>query len=143
MVVDSSSSSALSASGNATIKAAVIDVHGGVQKSGNASFSPAPAPARPVLADPLAALPVPSTPAYQLRLREPGRQLLRDDQPGHLPPISVSGNAKLTLNAGTYIIEGGGFSVSGNASVTGSGVTIVNAGSKYPTRRAGPTAASR
>ncbi len=31
-----------SANGNAQIKAAVIDVHGGVQKSGNASFSPAP-----------------------------------------------------------------------------------------------------
>ena len=31
-----------SASGNAKVKASVIDVHGGVQKSGNASFSPAP-----------------------------------------------------------------------------------------------------
>ena len=40
--VDSSSSSAISASGNSQIKASVIDVHGGVQKSGNASFSPAP-----------------------------------------------------------------------------------------------------
>ena len=37
------------------------------------------------------------------------------------------------MNSGLYIIEGGGFSVSGNASVTGSGVTIFNAGSKYPT----------
>ena len=36
------------------------------------------------------------------------------------------------MSSGIYIIEGGGFSVSGNASVTGSGVTIVNAGSKYP-----------
>ena len=40
--VDSSSSSALSASGNALITASAIDVHGGVQKSGNATFSPAP-----------------------------------------------------------------------------------------------------
>ena len=37
------------------------------------------------------------------------------------------------MNSGLYIIEGGGFTVSGNASVTGSGVTIFNAGSKYPT----------
>ena len=37
------------------------------------------------------------------------------------------------MNSGTYIIEGGGFSVTGNASVSGSGVLIVNAGSKYPT----------
>ena len=36
------------------------------------------------------------------------------------------------MASGIYIIEGGGFSVSGNASVTGSGVMIVNAGSNYP-----------
>ena len=45
--------------------------------------------------------------------------------------ITLSGNATLTLNAGIYIIEGGGLSVSGNASVTGSGVMIFNAGSAY------------
>ena len=44
----------------------------------------------------------------------------------------MSGNAKLTMGGGIYIIEGGGFSVSGNSSVTGSGVMIFNAGSKYP-----------
>ena len=53
-------------------------------------------------------------------------------QPGIYSSISVSGNAKLTMATGIYIIEGGGFSVSGNASVTGSGVMIVNAGSNYP-----------
>ena len=53
-------------------------------------------------------------------------------QPGIYSQISVSGNAKLTMSSGIYIIEGGGFSVSGNASVTGSGVMIFNAGSKYP-----------
>ncbi len=36
------------------------------------------------------------------------------------------------MNAGMYIIEGGGFAVSGNAGVTGTGVTIYNAGSKFP-----------
>ena len=53
-------------------------------------------------------------------------------QPGIYSSISVSGNARLTMASGIYIIEGGGFSVSGNASVTGSGVTIVNGGSNYP-----------
>ncbi len=53
-------------------------------------------------------------------------------KPGIYSQITVSGNGTLTLNSGLYIIEGGGFSVSGNASVTGSGVTIFNAGSKYP-----------
>ena len=36
------------------------------------------------------------------------------------------------LLSGIYIIEGGGFSVAGTASVTGSGVMIFNAGSNYP-----------
>ena len=31
----------------------------------------------------------------------------------------------------TFIIEGGGFSVSGNAAISGTGVTIFNAGSSY------------
>ena len=38
----------------------------------------------------------------------------------------------LTMDAGLYIIEGGGFQVAGNAAVTGAGVTLYNAGSKFP-----------
>ncbi len=55
-------------------------------------------------------------------------------QPGIYNSIQVSGNAKVTLsNSGTgiYIIEGGGLSVSGNASLSGRGVLIFNAGSAY------------
>ena len=134
--VDSSSSSALSASGNATVQASVIDVHGGVQKSGNASFSPAPTTGAATLADPLSGLAqsLPSTSG----LTNYGSESLSGNssatiKPGIYSQISASGNARLTLTSGLYIIEGGGFSVSGNASVTGSGVTIFNAGSKYPT----------
>ena len=42
-------------------------------------------------------------------------------KPGIYSQITVSGNASLTMSAGLYIIEGGGFQVSGNASVTGTG----------------------
>ncbi len=132
--VDSSSSSALSASGAPSIKASVIDVHGGVQKSGSPSFSPAPGTGAAMVADPLASLPLPSTSG----LTNYGAENLSGAssatiKPGIYSSISVSGSASLTLSSGTYIIEGGGFSVSGAGSVTGSGVTIVNAGSKYPT----------
>jgi len=131
--VDSSSSSALSASGNIQIKASVIDVHGGVQKSGNASFSPAPTTGAAVLADPLAALASPSTSGPT----NFGSESLSGNssatiKPGIYSQISASGNGTLTLNTGLYIIEGGGFTVSGNASIVGSGVTIFNAGGKYP-----------
>ena len=116
------------------MKASVIDVHGGVSKSGNASFSPAPTTGAAVLADPLGSLAQPSTTG----LTSYGSESLSGNssatiKPGIYSGISVSGNGTLTLDSGLYIIEGGGFSVSGNASVTGSGVTIFNAGSKYPT----------
>ncbi len=129
--VDSSSSSALTASGNAQVDAAAIDVVGGVKKSGNASLSPAPVTGAGTLA--AASLPPPSTSG----LNNQGALILggnssRTIQQGIYTQISVSGNARLTLGSGVYIIEGGGFSVTGNASVTGSGVTIVNGGSKYP-----------
>ena len=44
--------------------------------------------------------------------------------PGIYSQISISGNASVTLRPGIYIVEGGGFAVSNNASVTGTGVTI-------------------
>jgi len=132
--VDSSSSSALSASGNAQVEAAAIDVHGGVKKGGNASLTPTPVTRAPVLA--VASLPSPSTAGIT---RHGSFSLTGHSsatiQPGIYSSISVSGNAKLTIASGIYIIEGGGFAVSGNASVTGSGVMIVNAGTLYPFTR--------
>ncbi len=131
--MDSSSSSALSASGNAAITASAIDVHGGVQKSGNATFKPGAVTEAAVVADPLAGLTLPSTSG----LTNYGSENLSGNskatiKPGIYSQITVSGNAVLTMNAGTYIIEGGGFTVSGNAAVSGSGVLIFNAGSNYP-----------
>src|SRR5262249_53803820 len=38
----------------------------------------------------------------------------------------------LTMNPGVYIIAGGGFSTSSNATVSGTGVVIYNAGSNFP-----------
>jgi hypothetical protein len=131
--VNSSSSIALSASGNAQVKASLIDVHGGVQKSGNASFSPAPITGAAPLPDPLAALASPSTTG----VTNHGSESLSGNSratisPGIYTQINVSGNASLTLGAGIYIIEGGGLTVSGNASIIGTGIMVYNAGSNYP-----------
>jgi hypothetical protein len=133
VMVDSSSTTALSASGNAQVKASVLNVHGGVQKIGNASLKPAPTTGVAALPDPLAALSAPSTAG----LSNHGSESLSGNsqatiQPGIYTQIAVSGNAKLTFTSGVYLIEGGGLSVSGTASVTGSGVTIINAGTQYP-----------
>ena len=131
--VDSSSTSAISATGNGEIAASLIDVHGNIKKSSNAEISPAPTTGAPAIADPLASLPTPSVTGMtnfgSVKLSGNASATI---QPGIYTSIAVSGNAELTMAAGVYIIEGGGFTVSGNASVKGAGVTIYNTGSNYP-----------
>ena len=132
VVVDSSSRTAISAGGNAQVTASAIDVVGGVQKSGNATFSPAPHGGRGASRPARRAGVAEHDRADQLRLGEPRGNSSAAISPGIYSQINVSGNASLTLNPGTYIIEGGGFTVTGNASISGSGVIIYNAGSNYP-----------
>ncbi len=133
VIVDSSSPSALSVSGTGSITAAATLVHGGVQKSGSPTFHPAPTTGAAVGADPLATLPSPSTSGLKTYAAEVLSGISQATiNPGIYSQISVSGSAVLTLNPGTYIITGGGLTVTGNAVLQGSGVFIYNAGSNYP-----------
>ncbi|MDB4872618.1 MAG: hypothetical protein JWL97_3622, partial [Gemmatimonadales bacterium] len=128
VAVDSSSSSALTATGNANLNAnpqpGSISVHGGDSISGNATVSPTPITSAAVVPDPLSGLtaPTPGTSYPAVKLTG-GSQTI---SPGTYSSISVSGTGSLTLNPGVYTIQGGGFSVSGKGSVSGSGVSIVN-----------------
>ena len=131
--VDSGSASALSASGNASITAAAINVHGGVSKSGNAKLNPAPVIKSAAIPDPFAGISMPGVAGLKnYGLYSTGGNLKSIINPGIYTAITVSGNASLTLNPGVYVIAGGGFVAMGNASVTGDGVTIFNAGSRFP-----------
>ncbi len=127
--VDSSSTTALAASGNALVNASQIDVTGGDTFSGNArSAHPVHTKAASV-ADPLVSLPAPATTGLpNLGSFSLGGNSSRTINPGIYTQIIVSANAQLTLNPGIYIIAGGGMTISGNARVTGSGVLIYNAG---------------
>ncbi|HEY7154537.1 MAG TPA: Ig-like domain-containing protein, partial [Gemmataceae bacterium] len=131
VVVDSNSKTALSASGNADVTASAIKVTGGVQVNGHAKLD-APTTGVTPAADPLAGLAAPTAPTGSVA---PSSVNLTKGSltinPGVYSSISVSGNAVLTLNPGVYIIAGGGLSVTGNATIQGSGVTIYNAGSNY------------
>jgi hypothetical protein len=137
IVVDSSSSSALSAAGNAQLIASVIDVAGGFKTSGNTTISPAPTTGVSI-SDPLATLAAPSPTgltSYGTVSLTTGAHTLN---PGIFTQIKVSGSASLTLSPGSggspgiYIIEGGGLTVTGNASISGQNVFIYNTGSNYP-----------
>ena len=123
VVVDSNTSSAILATGNARVTAGQVLVVGGVSKSGNASVTKTGTPG--AMGDPLAGL---TAPTYS---GSPISEILSGNStatinPGVYSQITVSGNASLTMKAGVYIIEGGGFTESGNASIKGSGVTIYN-----------------
>ena len=131
VAVDSDSSTALQASGNAHLTATSIHVVGGFQRSGNAAFHPAPVTGSTALADPLAGLAAPTGGTTQGTENLAGHNTATIN-PGIYSQINVSGNAVLTLNPGIYVIAGGGFTVSGNATVNGSGVVIFNAGASFP-----------
>jgi hypothetical protein len=131
VVVDSTSATAVTASGNAQVTAASIVVVGGVSTSGNASLSPRPVTGAAPVPDPFAGLAAPSV-GGSSQVVNVGDGMSRTINPGIYSQISVTGSGRLTMNPGVYVIAGGGFTATGNATVTGSGVLIYNAGSNYP-----------
>jgi hypothetical protein len=132
VVVDSSASAALSASGSAQVTASGIQVVGGVQASSTVVFSPTPRTGVTPVSDPLGGLSGPGTTGltnYGSVNFSTGSHTLK---PGVYSQIAVSGSATVTLNPGTYIIEGGGLTVTNGGSISGAGVFLYNAGSNYP-----------
>jgi Ca2+-binding RTX toxin-like protein len=130
--VNSKSATALIASSNAIVDSGGVHVVGGDSITGNAKFSPKPTTGDAAVADPLANLAAPSVSGTSNgAINVSGSQSVTIN-PGIYSSITVSGNGKLTMNPGIYVIAGGGFTVSGNGSVTGTGVMIYNCGSNYP-----------
>ena len=119
--VNSTSSTAVQVSHNATLSAPAIDLVGG--DSGSNGTLGTITPVTATLADPLAYLPVP-TGLTSRSLSGGGSQTI---QPGiYTGGINWTGGT-LTMSPGIYYMNGGGFQVSGQGSVTGSGVMIYNA----------------
>ncbi|MEK7423368.1 MAG: hypothetical protein AAB131_05940, partial [Actinomycetota bacterium] len=126
VTVNSSSGAAIVAIGHSSITAATIGVVGGVFSIGGSTFSPAPTTGIAAVADPLASLPAPAPGTSRGSVACGGNSdmtLL----PGSYSKILAFGNCDLTLQPGEYTIAGGGFAVTGNASITGSEVLIYNA----------------
>jgi hypothetical protein len=132
VVVDSNSKTALTESGNAKITASSIQVVGGVSTTGNATLSPAGVTGVAFVADPLAGLHGPNPTGLTNFGSVSYTSGTHPLYPGIYTQIKASGTASLTLTSGTYLIEGGGFTVTGSASVSSCGVLIYNTGSNYP-----------
>jgi hypothetical protein len=132
VIVDSSDPSASIATGTGTISATEFDLTGGFVQNGSGTFSGPIKTNQFPTADPLASIPPPdpSTMTVQVQ-KKSGVQYSSGNivlQPGvYNGGISASGTASLTLMPGIYYMNGGGFSFSGQGSLTGNGVMIYNA----------------
>jgi hypothetical protein len=132
---NSNCTTALTGSGNSSIDvvASTINVVGGYAVSGNARLLPTPNTGVAALADPLAAV----SPPDGSGLTSQGAFSCSGNSTATLSPgiyssITASAGCAVTLQPGTYVLKGGGMSVSGGANVSGSGVFIYNAGSSFP-----------
>jgi phosphodiesterase/alkaline phosphatase D-like protein len=129
IVVDSNSNQAAIASGNSVVSAAEIDA-AGTSTSGHAGFVGPIDTGEPPVAGPFASMsapPVPSTVRSTSTLNINSSVTLL---PGlYIGGIQISGHANVILAPGLYYLQGGGFTVSGHATVTdnGQGVMIYNA----------------
>jgi len=134
VLVNSSASSALTTTSNTQIEAPNVDVVGQAQVNG--SVSGTVTTGAPAQSDPLAYLVPPSPTGLTTypAVNATGGTVTLD--PGIYPSISASGNAVVRLRPGTYVIAGGGISVSGNGRIqddtAGNGVFIYNTCSNYP-----------
>jgi hypothetical protein len=129
MVIDSNSSTAAVLTGNAFATAGEFDITGapGTSTSGNATFTGAIHSGMPAMADPLALLPAPSAPSPKYSaVNYSGSAPLTLNPGTYVGGIHITGSGPVTLLPGIYFMQGGGFSLSGQANVTGSGVMIYN-----------------
>jgi Flp pilus assembly protein TadG len=144
LYINSPSRSALSLVGGATINADSAFISGNYTTTGHASLNTThgtftgAAPAN----DPYADVPIPSYSGCNQNNYSLSGNQSQTFSPGSSGTMvfcngfRLSGGSSVTLQPGTYIIDGGSFSVSGNSSISGSGVTIIltsSNGSGYAT----------
>jgi hypothetical protein len=132
LLVDSSSSTGLSVVGHVSITASTIGVVGGYSAGGSSTLTPTPKIGVIAASDPLAYVPAPTVGSCAHTNFSLSGSNGSSGSPYQLYAgtycggITVHGNAWLHFNAGTYVLAGGGMSVSTNTTMTGTGVTFYN-----------------
>jgi hypothetical protein len=118
--VNSESSTAARTDGGATVKASTINVVGNYSGNG---FTPTPVTDAPPELDPWADLVAPTVGSCaSTNLKITKNTTL---SPGtYCGGIDISSQAKVTLNPGTYVLNGGGLKVAGGSKLSGNGVTF-------------------
>jgi hypothetical protein len=127
IVIDSNSSTALTATGGAHLSAPSISLVGRYTMSNGATISPAPTTGIAAVSNPFVSLPTPSVGSCNNTGYTAGGGATVTLNPGvYCNGINIANNVTATFNPGTYILKGGGFTLGGGARVTGSGVTFYN-----------------
>jgi prepilin-type N-terminal cleavage/methylation domain-containing protein len=116
---------------NGVLSAPTMYAYGspGKRVSGNGSFNTTTYPNIIPSADPYGSLAVPATTTPVITTASYTGNSTATLSPGtYQGGIKAAVNAAITLLPGTYYIKTGGLSISGNASITGNGVTIYTTG---------------
>lgn len=129
---NSSDPSSIKVNGNPNITAAYVDTVGGSSVVGNPSVNtPSGQIKTGALAagNPFSSLTVPNYSSCTFtNTKITGGSTVVLSPGTYCGGISIASSANVTLNSGTYIVDGGSFSVGGNANVTGTGVTVILSG---------------
>jgi hypothetical protein len=125
VATNSTNSKALTTSGGACVTALEVDVVGNYQNGSGCISAPTITTSAAATADPYASLPNPSISACSSSINVNGTSATYSQ--GTYCGINVAGGGTLTLNAGTYYIDSGNFSMSGGSSSinASAGVSIV------------------
>ena len=144
LYINSPSSSALSITGTASINAYSANIVGNYTASNNTQFTTTNGinTGATAAADPYANVPIPSySGCNQTNYSQNGGTTnVAPASPGGVyvfcGGVNLTSNSTLNLAPGTYIIDGGNFSMAGQTTITGTGVTIIltsSSGSSYGT----------
>jgi len=131
VIVDSNNYEAMIANGGGTVTAPYYDVSGspGWATPGGGSFGGTINPNCEPTPDPLRNLPQPTTAGMTVRstkkLTHSSAQTLTLRPGLYIGGVSISGKGNVIMEEGLYYMQGG-FSFTGQGSVTGNGVTIYN-----------------
>lgn len=132
---NSQNSSALTNGGSATISALAVDVVGGISNTSGITTTKGIATGVAAASDPYASDVLPSFSGCDYN--NLSIKTTKTLNPGvYCGGITVSAQANVTLNPGTYYMDQGSFSVAGGGTITGTGVTLVltsSSGSNYAT----------
>jgi hypothetical protein len=114
--------------GGSVLSAADVSIVGGYQTTGSGQIVATNGiqTNAPAVTNPYNTLVVPSYSGCNQTNLSVGATTVETLSPGvYCNGLSIGASAKVTLSSGQYILNGGNFTVNGNATLTGSGVTII------------------